>query len=128
MSMHILLVEPNPDHVFLARKAIEEIWNGVTLHIAPSLGMVRGGPHRTDTPAHFDVLLATLDPRDPGDLACLDEIRRSAPFDKATLIALVNSTRDQELAQAANPPFDWVLLKPLRAESLRELLQVKPLP
>lgn len=126
--MHILLVENNPDHVFLARKAVEEIWNGGTLHIASSLNLVRDGLRRSDTPAHFDVLLATFNPRNPDDLASLDQIRRSAPFDKATLIALVSSTRDQEMAQAANPPPDWVLLKPLRADKLRELLQTKPLP
>jgi len=43
-------------------------------------------------------------------------------------IVLASSTRDQELAQVANHPIEWIILKPLRAEALQEAIKRRPLP
>jgi len=43
-------------------------------------------------------------------------------------IVLASSTRDQELAQVANHPIEWIILKPLRAEALQEANKRRPLP
>jgi len=126
--MHILLIEDNPDHIFLARQAIKDTWNNATLHVARDLHEARVLLRRTHRRTHFDLLLATLDPRDVDGLARLRELRACPPLKGAHVIALVNSTRDQELAQVANQSVDWIMLKPLRAEALREAMQQRRLP
>jgi len=126
--MRILLIEDNPDHIFLARQAIEGAWHGATLHVARDLAEVRALLRQPDLPARFDLLLAALDPRDIDRLARLRELRAHPALNDAPIIALVSSTRDQELAQVANHPLDWIILKPLHAEALREALRRRPLP
>jgi len=37
-------------------------------------------------------------------------------------------SRQRELAQVANQSVDWIMLKPLRAEALREAMQHRPPP
>ena len=125
--MRILLVEDNPDHIFLARQAIEETWHGATLHIARDLAEVRALLCQPDLPARFDLLLAALDSREADRLAQLREIHAPALHD-VPIIALVSSTRDQELARVAEQPIDQIILKPLRAEALREALRRRLLP
>ena len=126
--MRILLIEDNPDHVFLARQAIEETWPRATLHVASDLSDLRALLSHPDRPAHFDVLLAALDSHEADRLTRLREMSVSSALDGAPLIALVSSTRDQELAQVAEQPLDWIILKPLRAEALQEALRRRPLP
>jgi DNA-binding response OmpR family regulator len=126
--MNILLIEDNLDHVFLARQAIEETWQDSTLQVARDLPEVdrlldasNGGQPR------FDVLLVALDSRDANRLAQLRAMQDCARMQPAPIIALVSSTRDQELAQVAQQPLDWIILKPLRAEVLQEAIRRKPL-
>jgi len=126
--MHILLIEDNPDHVFLARQAVEEVWHGAMLHVARDLSEAKKLYCTHDHGNHFDLLLAALDARDAHRLARLRELHDCPEFESAPIIALANSTRDQELAQVANQPLDWIILKPLRAEALREALRRRPLP
>jgi len=74
-------------------------------------------------PPHLDLILAALEPGDASRLAQLRDMQASAAIGAAPIIALVNSTRDQELARVAGQPAEWIILKPLRAESLREAIQ-----
>ena len=126
--MRILLIEDNPDHVFLARQAVEAVWPDAALLIA------RDVPEAEKTycaPAglpRFDLILAALDARDAQRLARLRALRDCPALASAPIIALAGSTRDQELAQVANQPLDWIILKPLRAEALREAIRRRPLP
>ena len=121
--MDILIIADNPDHVFLARLAVEEAWHGATLQVASDMAEARAALGGTGRRHHFDLLLAALDSRDANRLVKLREL----PIGAAPIIALVSSTRDQELAQVANQPVDWIILKPLRAEALREALRRRPL-
>jgi CheY-like chemotaxis protein len=127
--MRVLLIEDNPDHVFLARQAVEEVWRDATLLIARDLEEAQA--LYCSTPEHgerFDLLLAALDARDVHRLARLRELHDCPEFESTPIIALANSTRAQELAQVANQPLDWIILKPLRTETLREALRRRPLP
>lgn len=126
--MLILLIEDNTDHVFLARQAVAEVWPEAVLHVARDLAEAEA---KFCTPEHslrFDLLLAALDARDTRRLAHLRELHHCPEFEHAPIIALANTTRDQELAQVANQPLDWIILKPLRAEALREAIRRRPLP
>ena len=126
--MNILLIEDNPDHVFLTRQAIYVTWRDAHLSVARNLAEVRVVLHSSSRPPHFDLILAALDPVDTSRLAKLHEMQAAAEIGDAPIFALVNSTRDQELARVANQPVEWIILKPLRAESLREAIQRRPLP
>ena len=126
--MNILLIEDNPDHVFLTRQAIYTTWRDAHLCVARNLAEVRVVLHSSSCPPQFDLILAALDPGDTSRLAQLRDMQASAPIGDAPIIALVSSTRDQELARVASQPAEWIILKPLRAESLREAIQRKPLP
>ncbi|HLF26439.1 MAG TPA: hypothetical protein VJG32_08885 [Anaerolineae bacterium] len=125
--MHILLIEDNPDHVYFARRAIEETWGDATLDVARDLREVEALMQRSAPQTHFDLLLAALDSRDNQRLMQLRELQTCPEMQTAPIIALVSSTRDQELAQVANQPLDWIILKPLRAEALQEAIQRRPL-
>lgn len=118
----ILLIEDNPDHIFLTQRAIEDTWQDVRLYIAHDLSEARVMLNRLNSPAHFDVLLATIDPRNSERLARLCQLREFPALHRAIFVALVSSTRDQEMAHAANPPFNRIVLKPLRAETLRGIM------
>ncbi len=127
--MRILLIEDNPDHVYLARQAVDEVWRDATLFIARDLAEAQTLYCRTpEHGEHFDLLLAALDARDVHRLERLRDLNNCPEFESTPIIALANSTRAQELAQVANQPLDWIILKPLRAEALREALQRRPLP
>jgi len=127
--MRILLIEDNPDHVFLARQAVEDVWHDATLLIARDLTEVQTlYCGKQEQGARFGLLLAALDARDVHRLARLRELHDCPEFESTPIIALANSTRAQELAQVANQPLDWIILKPLRAEALREALRRRPLP
>jgi CheY-like chemotaxis protein len=126
--MHILLIEDNSDHVFLARQAIDAVWRGATLHVACDLPEAQALYCTPDHHVHFDLVLAALDGRDAHRLERLREMHTCPEFAATPIIALASSTRDQELAQVAQHPLDWIILKPLRAEALREALRRRPLP
>ncbi|MGH2592223.1 MAG: hypothetical protein ACRDGG_01780 [Anaerolineae bacterium] len=126
--MHILLIEDNPDHIFLARQAIGEAWRDALLHVAHDLSQVRALLSSPRRPARFDLILVALDWGDANRLVRLRDLQAFSELDTAPIIALVSSTRDQELAQVANHPIDQIVLKPLRAEALREVIRRRPLP
>ena len=123
--MHILLIEDNPDHIFFARQAIADTWRDATLHVARDLAEAATLLSLSGPQPRFDVLLAALDSREANRLA---QLQICAQLEGTPIIALASSTRDQELAQVANHPLDWIILKPLRAEALLEALQRRPLP
>jgi CheY-like chemotaxis protein len=127
-TMSILLIEDNPDHVFLTRQAVHTAWRDVSLFVTCNLDEVRTIRHSPCAPARFDLILAALDMRDPHRLAHLREMQASGEINDAPIIALVGSTREQELARVAHQPKEWIILKPLRAESLREAIRRRPLP
>jgi len=126
-AMHILLIEDNPDHVFLTRQAIGAAWRDASLYVTRNLAEARAVLRSLNGPARFDLILATLDLGDASRLAQLRDMQASAAIGAAPIIALVNSTRDQELARVAGQPAEWIILKPVRPESLREAIQRKPL-
>jgi len=127
-AMTILLIEDNPDHIFLTQQAISATWRDARLTITRDLVEVRALLHSPDRPDRFDLILVALDSRHTGRLAELREMQASSELSAAPIIALASSTRDQELAQVADQPVEWIILKPLRAESLREAMQRRPLP
>jgi CheY-like chemotaxis protein len=119
--MNILLIEENPDHVFLARQAILDTWPNATLLVARDQAEARVMLHQPNVPQRFDLLLTSFDLRNGDGLEQLHKLHTDPALRSTPLIALVSSTRDQELAQAAHATFDCILLKPLRAEALRDL-------
>ena len=122
-AMHILLIEDNPDHVFLTRQAIGVTWRDASLYVTRNLAEARAVLRSLNGPPRFDLILAALEPGDASRLAQLRDPQASAVIGAAPIIALVSSTRDQELARVAGQPAEWIILKPLRAESLREAIQ-----
>ena len=126
--MRILLIEDNPDHIFLARQAIEEVWRGATLHVARDVAEAKTLFCKPDHSMRFDLLLAALDSHDTHRPARLRDLHTCPEFESTPTIALASSTREQELAQVADQPLDWIILKPLRAETLREAIRRRPLP
>ncbi len=126
--MRILLIEDNPDHVFLARQAIEEIWRDATLHVVRDLAEVQSLLDSPACPTHFDLLLVALNGLDTDRLARLRALQAAPAIHATPIIALASSTRDRELAQVADQPLDWIILKPLHAEALREAIRRRPLP
>lgn len=125
--MNILLIEENPDHVFLTRQAINTTWRDATLFVTRNLDEVRAVLHSPNPPTHFDLILASLDAYGASRLLQLREMQAASEICTAPIIALVSSTRDRELAQVADQPVEWIVFKPLRAESLREAIRRRPL-
>ena len=126
--MRILLIEDNPDHVFLARQAVEQTWHSATLDIAHDMQDVRSRYCHKKPRRRFDLVLVSLDSRDTHRLQQLRELQACRELNDAPVIALASSTRNQELAQVANQPIEWIILKPLRAEALQEAIKRRPLP
>ena len=125
--MRILLIEDNTDHIFLARQAVDRVWGQATLHIAHDPDEARARYCQPGRSLRFDVLLVSLDARDANRLLRLRQMQECLELTSAPIIALASSTRDQELAQVAHQPVDWIILKPLRAEALLQALQRRPL-
>lgn len=128
--MHILLIEDNTDHIFLAREAIEGAWEDATLHIANDIIETEALLEGLDQQLQFDLLIASVNTHDQLRLPQLSRLRSSlsSKSEHIPLILLVNSTRDQQLAQVANHPDGWILLKPLRAKALREAFEHEAIP
>ena len=126
--MRILLIEDKPDHVFLARQAVEQVWPEVALHIVRDVEEVIARYCQPAASLHFDLILASLATHESQRLLSLRQMQTHPRLAHTPVIALVSSTRDQELAQVAHHPADWIILKPLKADALREALRRKPLP
>jgi len=125
--MRILLIEDKPDHIFLACQAIKQVWPEPTLHIARHVEEVKARYCSVGAPTRFGLILVSLDSRDSHRLLGLRQIQTHPQLNDTPVIAMASSTRDQELAQVAHHPLEWIILKPLRAEALREAIRRRPL-
>jgi CheY-like chemotaxis protein len=122
--MEILLIEDNPDHAFLCEEAIQNAWPETTLHTVHTVSAAQALITHQDSPDRFDMILAALDQHPHETLADVRELQASLPVETRPipLILLVNSTRERQLAQVANHPHEWILLKPLQVSSLHAIL------
>ena len=80
-----------------------------------------------DAPHHIDVILASVEKHSQETLTHLRELQGLLPSNTPPipLILLVNSTREQQLAQVADHPLACILIKPLQADALRAMLEPK---
>lgn len=127
--MEILLIEDNADHAFLSQEAIRKAWPEATLHTVSDASEAHAliTNSEQNKPQRFDLILATLDQHSPEAFTRLSDLQDLHPCSsmRIPLILLVNSTREQQLAQVANHPREWILLKPLQASALHATLEPK---
>lgn len=125
--MELLLIEDNPDHVFLCQEAIQGAWPDAILHTVQDVSEAHARIANGGAPQHVDVILASLDQHSQETLTRLRELQSLLPSNSAPipLILMVSSTREQQLAQVADHPRNWILIKPLQADTLRAMLEPK---
>lgn len=129
-DVRILLVEDNPDHVFIALTIIRQV-----LGDAIEVIHAQNAEEALDTMARFtemdrpDLLLVDLRLPDNGGFAILQAARSNPAIESVPVFVITSSLYDKDIAQSYELGASAVLCKPLSRSHFRdELVRIGALP
>jgi CheY-like chemotaxis protein len=129
-DVRILLVEDNPDHVFIALTVLRQV-------LGESIEVIHAQTcdEALDTMARFtemdrpDLMLVDLRLPDSGGFAVLQAARSSIALESVPVFVITSSLYDKDIAQSYELGASAVLFKPLsRARFKDELVRIGALP